>query len=336
MKHTTSPATWLNPQRLVQIALGLAISGFLLWLTLRQIDFSQAREAMAHARWWYLVPAVITYFFDLGARSWRWSVLLRPVKRISWRGIYPVVSMGYLGNMLLPARLGEVLRAAVLNRRGVSVSAALGSIATERVLDGLTTIAILLVTSRFLAAPDWLAAGLTTVTVLFVGALVVLGLMLAFRPAALALLQRVADRVAWTQRLVGWLAQFLDGLGALRDPRLIAGSATIGLLAWSFSALEYYWVFRAFALPLGAIATLFAVSAMGLSTIIPSAPGYVGTFEFAGVAVLGALGIDAADAFSATVLIHLLQIVPIAVVGLFFVWREGLSPAALADYDRVS
>jgi len=325
MKHSVNQTTWLNPRRLAQIVLGLAVSGLLLWLTLRQIDFGQARQALRDARWWFLVPAVATYFVDLGMRSWRWSVLLRPVKPISWRRVYPVLTIGYMGNMLLPARLGEVLRAVTLTRRGVGASAALGSIATERVLDGLTTVAILLITSRFLPRPGWLAAGLTTVTILFVGALVTLVLMLAFRPGVMALLARIFGRFAWARRPIGWVEQFLDGLEALRDPKLLLSAVGIGLLAWTCSAMENYWIFRAFDLPLGSMAAYFSVSAIGLSTMIPSAPGYVGTFEFAGVAVLGALGIAPAIAFSTVVLLHLLQIVPATCAGLFFAWREGVS-----------
>jgi uncharacterized membrane protein YbhN (UPF0104 family) len=111
----------------------------------------------------------------------------------------------------------------------------------------------------------------------------------------------------------------------LRSPTLLARSVGIGLAAWTLSALNYYWVFRAFDLPLGAAASYFAVAAVGLSTMVPAGPGYVGTFELAGVAVLVALGAGSAGAFSATVLMHLIQVVPVTVAGLIFVWREGLS-----------
>lgn len=325
-------------RRLWQTAIGLALSACFLWLTLRQVHLDEARRALAEARWWYLAPGVATYFLDLLIRAWRWSVLLRPVKAIPVRRLYPVTIIGYMANMVLPARLGELVRAAELGRREGQASAALGSIATERVLDGLTTLAILLITSQFLPRPDWLAAGLTTVAVVFVGALLGLALLLAFRTQLMAGLDRGMGRVAlrgrwasWAQRLLRWADHFLDGLGALRDPRLWMRAVGIGLLAWTCSALEYYWVFRAFDLPLGFVAAYFAVAAVGLSTAIPSAPGYVGTFEFAGVTVLTALGAAPAPAFSTVVLIHLMLIVPVTIVGLIFAWRAGLSLGKLAQ-----
>jgi hypothetical protein len=314
------------------MAVGLGLSAFFLWLTLRQVHFDEAWAALAGARWWYLAPGIATYALDLLVRAWRWSVLLRPVKAISTRRLLPVIVIGYMANMVLPARLGELVRAAELGRREGQASAALGSIATERVLDGLTTLAILLVTSQFLPRPDWLAAGLTTVAVVFVGALIGLALALIFRPRVTAVLNASLGRVGperrwagWAQQLLRWADHFLDGLGALREPRLWLRAVAIGLLAWTCSAFEYYWVFRAFDLPLGIGAAYFAVAAVGLSTAIPSAPGYVGTFEFAGVTVLTALGAEAGQAFSTVVLIHLMLILPVSVAGLLCAWRAGLS-----------
>jgi uncharacterized protein (TIRG00374 family) len=316
---------WFTPQRLLQVTVGLALSALSLWLTQRQINLAEARAALAGAHLWLIVPAIITYFTDVGARAWRWRTLLQPVKALSVRSVYPITAIGYMGNMLLPARLGELLRAIVLGRRGIGLSAALGSIATERVLDGLTTIFLLLITSQFLPRPAWLSAGLTLVTAIFGGALIALGLALAFRSQAMGMLERILGRYRWSARPLRWAWNFLDGLAALRSPTLLARSVGIGLVAWTLSALNYYWVFRAFDLPLSGIAAYFAVAAIGLSTMVPAGPGYVGTFELAGVAVLTALGAGSAGAFSATVLMHLIQVVPVTVAGLIFVWREGLS-----------
>lgn len=312
-------------RRTLQLLIGVIVSGVLLWITLRWINWADVRAALQQAQLWYLAPALVTYFVDLGVRTWRWRELLRPVKEVGWRQLYPVTTIGYMGNMLLPARMGEVARAAVLRRHGVTASAALGSIAMERVLDGLTTVVILLVTSRFVVLPDWLVGGLITLTVLFVGLLLGLVVLLFGRGYVDAALAALSRRAALLQKPRAWLAQFVNGVGALRSPRLLGRAVLIGLIAWTCSALQYFWVFRAFDLPLGAAAAFFAVSAVGLSTAIPAAPGYIGSFEFAGVAALGVLGVNPGVAFGAILTIHLLQSVPVSLVGLFFAWREGIS-----------
>jgi len=311
--------------RVVQVSIGVLVSAFLLWLTVRQIRLTDVAAALQQANLWYLVPAIATYFVDLGVRTWRWRVLLRPVRPVRWRDLYPVMTIGYMSNMLLPARMGELVRAALLARRGVTGSAALGSIATERVLDGLTTVAILLVASRFLVLPDWLVAGLVSLTALFVGVLLALIALLAGGGHIDAWLAARGRRAPMLERVRALLAQLAAGAGALRSPALIVRAVLIGLLAWSCSALQYLWIFRAFDLPAGVAGAFFAVSAVGLSSAIPAAPGYVGSFEFVGVASLGLLGVEPGVALSAIIVIHLLQIVPVTAAGMLLAWREGFS-----------
>ena len=336
----------MGRKRTGQLLLGLGLSALFLWLAVRQLDFGQVMAALQQVRVLWLVPAIVTLALDIMVRSARWGVLLRPVLPFAWRRLVPVMTIGYMGNVLLPARLGELLRAGVLGRHaaageglptgsgivpavtpqvGNATSAALGTIATERVFDGLTTVAILAVTSWFLPRPSWLVAGLVTVTLLFVGGLIALCLMLAFRPVFLALLERLFGRYQWSARPITWVGQFLAGLAVLRSPRLLVLVVGWSLLAWLLSALEYYWVMLACNVPLGLVPAFFTVAAVSLSTAIPSAPGYVGTFEFAGVAVLGALGVPAAAAFTFTVVMHLVLTVPITFAGLVLLWREGFS-----------
>ena len=319
----------LSLKSAARIVLGLAISGLFIWLTVRQVDVAQVRAALAQAQLGFLIPAIATYFVSVAIRAWRWSLILRPVRAVSWRQLYPAVIIGHMGNMLLTARLGDLLRATVLGRRlgrAGGASAGLGSVAAEGVLDGLGIVGIMVITTQFLPRPPWLSAGLPLVTLVFVAALIALVSMLALRSRLVGWLQRWIGRFAWAGRPLGLLEHFLAGLEAVRDPRLFGGAAAITLLGWLSSAFEFYWVFRAFDLPLGVGASLFTVSAVGLSLIIPSAPAYVGTFEFAGVAVLTTFGIPAAKAFSAILLVHMVDVIPVTLLGLALAWRETMVP----------
>lgn len=315
--------------RLGSILLGILISGLALWWLLRQIDLSQVRPVVAQARLWWLLPALALYFVSLSVRAWRWRWLLMGVRPMSWRQLWPVTAIGYAGNVLLPARLGELLKAVVLSRRGVHISAALGSIATERVLDGLTTVGILLLAGRSLpaTAPIWLTAAIRTAGVFFAGGLLLLWLALAFRPVVSAFLGRWADRFPWLTRPLRWFDRFLDGLAVLRSPGFLARSVGITLLGWLITVIEYWCVLYAFRLRLNPLAAAFSVSAIGLSTAVPAAPGYVGTQELAGVTILGLYGVPGEVAFSASVTFHLIEMLPIALVGLVLIWREGLRGA---------
>ena len=121
-----------------QLWIGIVISAFFLWLVLRGLHLEAVVEILQHGNYWWLVPSVAVYFLAVGARTWRWKYMLRPLKLISIRRLFPVVVIGYMGNNVYPFRAGEVLRSYVLRRReDVAMSASLATVIVERVFDGL-------------------------------------------------------------------------------------------------------------------------------------------------------------------------------------------------------
>ncbi len=124
------------------------------------------------------------YFLAVVIRTWRWHYLLKPLKEVSMRDLFPVVVIGYMGNNVYPARAGELLRAYVLKRNeSVSVSASLATVIVERIFDGLVMLLFVFValpTAPFLSG--WLRSIVITGSVIFSGALAIF-LFLAARPA---------------------------------------------------------------------------------------------------------------------------------------------------------
>ena len=136
----------MNAMKRWQFWFGILISALFLYLVLRKIDFAQLWQVLKAANYWWLIPGVAVYFIALWVRAWRWHYLLRPLKSISTRSMFPIVTMGYAGNNIFPARAGEVVRAVVLKRKeGVPVSASLATIIVERVFDGIVMLAFVFV-----------------------------------------------------------------------------------------------------------------------------------------------------------------------------------------------
>src|SRR6185503_10101317 len=109
-----------------QLFIGLAVSAIFLWIALRGLKLSEAWLAITTANYWWLIPSVAVYFVAVWARTWRWHYLLRPLKHVSLRTMFPIVVIGYMGNNIYPARIGELLRAYMLKRKeNVPVSASL-------------------------------------------------------------------------------------------------------------------------------------------------------------------------------------------------------------------
>src|SRR5512141_2014906 len=121
-----------------QFWLGVLISIVFIWLALRGLRLDQFWGSVQSANYWWLLPGIAVYFVAVWARAWRWHYLLKPIKAIPTRAVFPITTIGYMGNNIYPARAGEVLRAVILKRKeGVSVSASLATIVVERIFDGV-------------------------------------------------------------------------------------------------------------------------------------------------------------------------------------------------------
>ncbi len=198
-----------------QFWLGLAISLFFLYFALRGLDLQDLGGALRQANYWWLIPGVAVYFLGVWARAWRWHYLLRPVKAIPTRAMFPIVAIGYMGNNIYPARAGEVLRAVVLKRReGVPVSASLATIIVERVFDGVVMLAFVFLNLPELArltADSGFVGNIQSLALwgaaAFIGALVVFLLAAMFPERASALITRLVLRIVperLQEKILGW------------------------------------------------------------------------------------------------------------------------------------
>src|SRR5574342_1302753 len=129
-----------------QFWLGVLISLLFIWLALRGLRLEEFWDSVKQANYLWLIPGIGVYFVGVLARAWRWHYLLGPIKKIPTKTMFPITTIGYMGNNVYPARAGEVLRAVILKRReGVSISASLATIIVERIFDGVVMLAFVFV-----------------------------------------------------------------------------------------------------------------------------------------------------------------------------------------------
>jgi glycosyltransferase 2 family protein len=324
-----------------RIWVGLLISAGFLYFAFRGQDFSQIRDSLRHVNYWYLVPAIGLYFLGVFVRAFRWSVLLRPVKKLHAREIFPVTVVGFMANNVLPLRTGEIVRAYDINRRyGVKKTAALATIAVERLFDGLTMLGFMLTAAVFVSFTSELRH--LTIVAFVVFACILIGLFVltfggSFRDRLMQLAlgpmpTPVADKV---ERMA---ESFLAGLGVLTrkgDLALVAGASA---LAWLLEASMYWTIAKGFGSPLeeqmGIAASLLTTGVANLATLIPSSPGYVGPFEAGVVLVVnGALGVNKSIALSYAVVVHAALYFPITIWGLIEWSRMHVSLRMMREFD---
>jgi hypothetical protein len=313
--------------------LGVVISLFFLVLAFRGVQLQEAWRALSTANYLFVIPGLVSYFIGVWLRSIRWRILLRPVRDATAGRLFPVVVIGYMANNILPARLGELVRAYVLGEQEkVSKSATLATIVVERMFDGLTMVGFMIFILWFFplgtgSGADLLGGIIRVGAPLFVIALVLFLVIASWRSAAMRLTNMLLAflPVSLRAKLGGLVSAFLDGLGILRSPREVLAVFVLSIVIWLFEAGMYYIIMLGFAFRVPFYVLVLATAAANLFTIAPSTPGYVGVFDFPVWATLTAYGVAESVAITYTLVLHVALWVPITLLGLFYLWHEGLS-----------
>jgi hypothetical protein len=318
-----------------QFWVGVLISVVFLYLAMRGLRIGDMWQALQGAVYWWLIPGVTVYFLGVWVRAWRWHYLLRPVKAVSTGKMFPIVAIGYMGNNIYPARAGEILRAIVLKRReNVAISASLATIIVERVYDGVVMLAFVFLNLPELArlTGDSGLAGSIQTLALF-GAAAFIGALVLFLAAAM--FPSIAERVlTWLigkfipgrfrASVLQVVLPFLGGLESLRSPREALMVFFTSVVIWLLETGKYWFVMHAFDFQVSFFALMLMNGIVNLATTIPSAPGYVGTFDAPGIAVLQAYGVNQATAAGYTIVLHAALWLPITVLGAYYMAREGI------------
>jgi uncharacterized protein (TIRG00374 family) len=326
-----------------QFWLGVLISAVFLFFALRGLNLGEFWQAVKSANYWWIIPGVAVFFVGLWVRAWRWHYLLKPIKKIPTKVMFPVTCIGYMGNNIYPARAGEVLRAVVLKRReGVSVSASLATVIVERIFDGVVMLGFVFLNLPALAKIAQFESG-------FVGNIQNLALIGAgIFAAALVIFLLAAMFPLVTARLGGWLIthmlpvrirektteimlKFLEGLASLRSPLNILMVFFTSVIIWLLETVKYWFVMHAFTFTVSFFALMLLNGIANLATTIPSAPGYIGTWEAVTKAVLVAFGVPGAEALGYGVVLHVALWLPVTLVGAIYMAREGIK---WSDYMR--
>jgi glycosyltransferase 2 family protein len=308
---------------------GVLISVAFLAFALRGLKFDEFTRALRNANYWWIVPGVAVYFAGVWVRTWRWHYMLRHLRAIPLRRLFPIVVIGYMGNNIYPARAGEVLRSYVLRRKeGIAITASLATVVLERLFDGLIMLLFVFATLPFIGLPREYQLFIVFFSALF-GLALLFFLLLAARPARAArLYAAVVERVV-PQRFRPVVHELFDrfivGLQSLRSPRDVALIFFSSTLIWLAETMKYWFVMHAFPgmnVSFGVLMLMTAV--VNLFTTIPSTPGHIGTFDAPGIAILTRFGVPQALATGYTLVLHVALWLPITLLGAFYMLRESI------------
>jgi hypothetical protein len=325
--------------------LGIVISLVLLWWTFRNEDLGEVFHEIATADPLFFILATALATFVFWIRAWRWKALVDPVHwDTAFHSRFASVSIGFMGNNLLPMRIGEFARVYAFSRlEPVSLVASFSTLVIERLLD-----AVFIVVSLFLAMamPDFPApvaargflTGARTLGVLVLIAFAILSMLVFFPQRTVAMMESVANRILprrFRRPVVDALEAFLKGVGVLRDPVLLIRAGWWTAVLWLTNALGFWLAFMAFGLELPFTAAVFLQAAIALFVSVPSGPGFFGLYEAAAKLVLiDFWGQAEAPALGFAAGFHLAGFIPITLIGLYYARKVGMSLRAVAHTEE--
>lgn len=321
--------------------IGIAISALFLFLLFRKIDFYKLAAAFREMEYRYLAPALILTFASYFFRALRWKFLLAPIRSTRLANLFPSTLIGYMANNLLPARLGEFVRAWSLGQKeGIGASAVFGSLVVDRLCDGFTVLLVLLITLFTIELP----AGMEQLQQAMVtGGYVTFLLYLAVMGFLALLKLRTEWTVGLIARLLGSFSpplgeqaaaqgrSFISGIRFASGPCAAALVVLTSLLIWASAIWPVDLLLRSFGVELPIEASMFIMVFLVFAAMVPASPGFVGTHHFACVTGLSAFGVGGEKALSIALVVHGMGFFPVIVAGLFCLWRDKLSLKSLSQ-----
>ena len=322
------------------IVLGIVISGAFLWFAFNGLNPQLVWQYIRQANVAWLLIGVVVFFISMVLIAWRWGFLLRGFGKIPLTYLSELVSICYMGNNVYPLRAGEFLRIFLLQRDyRVPVARTTTTIFIERIFDGFTMLAFIVIPLRFIEIESpqlQTAVGLTTP--LFALALIVF-LLLAFNPRLIRAAAQIGARfapAAFKAPLLKLSEDVIAGMDSLRQPKYLLGMLVGTLATWLFNAAVYWVVGFAFQIQVSYWVMLVATGAVNLAGVLPASPGQIGVFEFFVSLVLTAVGVPEAQALAYAFGVHAVIWLPPTLLGFVLLIRRGLGLRALTGAHQAS
>ena len=304
--------------------LGLAFSIASVWLVLRGVDLGQLAHALRQMRFYLLILALLSVVLTFLAKAARWRLLFADSVVPPLSRAFAIICIGMLVNSFLPARLGEVVRAYLIGERGRK-SYALGTIVVEKVSDLVFLVVSVAILLTQHSLPPWLVEpARMTVLVMLVAVFACLFLAWWDEPAVrlLAFLSRVLP-LKWRAWLDRQVRLGLTSLKVLRQPGLVLRLLSWSAFVWILGALTNYLVFLGMGLALPASVALLLLVVLQAGVAVPSSPGRLGVFHYLTVLTLSLFAVGKEEALGYAVVLHLVVYLPMLILGLWYLWREG-------------
>jgi uncharacterized membrane protein YbhN (UPF0104 family) len=277
---------------------------------------------VGHMRWWWVSFAVACDITVYLLHGWRWKLLLRPIAQVPFIQTLEAIYVGLFTNEVFPLRAGELIRCFLLAKSTeLPLSVTFASALIERLFDGVWLITFFLFCLRLHRMPGILVSGGYALALLIVFLAVVLGYAMYARKQSLDLV----FGLSWPK----WFNTLIEDLHLIGHSRYLYFSFFVSGLYLSAQMLPIYGFVHAYNLNLPWTASFMAVVLLRLSSVIPQAPGNIGSFHWVAARALMMFGLDNQLARRFTIILWAGVTVPLIVIGFIAVTMEGINMSHL-------
>jgi hypothetical protein len=341
-------------KKYLQITAGLAIGAFLLWFLFKDTDWVKVWRAFQEARTGWLFVGLVAILISFVIRIWRWSYIVNPVIHVPFWQLFSATQIGFLGNFVLPARIGEVIRALVLSKsRDIPFPKTMAFVAVDRLTDLFGLVYVFLVTLLVFRpnsdvylpedmkalysgaiSKEMVQGSLFVATAALIAGVAFLMLLIARKKFFLALSDSFF--ALFSKRLGHFVRKlflnFAEGMQVLLSFKDLLKASLVSLLLWTFFAISQYAVFKAFDLSVPWFAPFVVLSLLSVFISIPGPPGFIGPFH---VGVVGGLilvnnALDLDSLRAVAIVAHLFNLVPVVLIGIVCLSFEKIGLRQLA------
>lgn len=308
--------------------MGLLVSAVAVAVVLRRVSPAEIGQRLTQLRLSWLVGLVACKALLLTLKHSRWREVLLAIGPGPWRGTFRAVSAGYFLNLVLPFKLGEAVRSAILRRHNpeASFGEGLATIGSERLLDAVVLALLSLAALPWIEPPE----GLRSRIVLFVAVLALAVLAVATVPFLLDRTARLRPHPSrWLRRLqslLGTVRQALKrGTAVWRDRRRLARCSGWTLVIWCGDALILLLATRALQSSISYPAAIVVTLLYAFGLLIPSGPVQVGTHQALGVLFLTPFGLSEATAVSVSLVLQSANLLVLGLAGApSLIWEASI------------
>lgn len=316
----------LNKNNLI-IVLGISITVACLWYVLRGENIASILAALTNSKLWAAVPMLASFGLYYWIKAIRWRYLLKPIKETTASAIFPPMMIGFFGNNILPAHLGEFIRMYLVARQlELSNSQVLATIILERILDILTVVLFLGIVLIFGTniTPTLVTAGYFALIIGFF--LIFITIVFVIWTQQLLVIVNYA-LFFLSHRLKGLIIHHLNdasvGLHAIKNPSTIAWISVSSIIQWFCMGVCIYIALFALGIKVSFSAAIVVLALTMFAVIVPSVPGFFGTIQLSFFIALKPYGVNQGDAIAASIFFHIFTYLAVLLLGVFLLHRLG-------------